>query len=100
MRIPASPLQACCDGYGHYRVELRFDSPSLTVRTGLAERREYMPSPVLRFSDMLLFSSRFPSKSVPVLEVVFVSTSPPSCRDFICTDTPHVTHPFGLPRPA
>ena len=37
MRIPTSPLQARCGGYGHYRAELRFDSPRLTLRTGLAE---------------------------------------------------------------
>jgi hypothetical protein len=37
MRIPASSLQTWCDGYGHYRAELRFDSPRLTMRTGLAE---------------------------------------------------------------
>src|SRR5258706_2262402 len=30
-------------------------------------------------------------------EVVLLSTSPASCRDFICTDTAHVAHPFGLP---
>jgi hypothetical protein len=39
MCIPASSLEVWCDGYGRYRTELRFDSPSLTMRTGLAERR-------------------------------------------------------------
>src|SRR5690348_5926482 len=39
MRIPASSLQARCDGYGRYRVELGFNSPRLTIRTGLAERQ-------------------------------------------------------------
>ncbi len=55
-----------------------------------------MPSAALRFIDMLFSSSGFPSKSVIVLEVVLLSTSPALCRDFICTDTAHVAHPFGL----
>src|SRR5260370_17474908 len=55
-----------------------------------------MPSAALRFIDMLFSSSGFPSKSVIVLEVVLLSTSPALCRDFICTDTAHVAHPVGL----
>jgi len=38
MRIPASPPQTWCGGCGCHRAELRFDSPSLTMRTGLAGR--------------------------------------------------------------
>src|SRR5258707_7639762 len=52
-----------------------------------------MPSAALRFIDMLFSSSGFPSKSVIVLEVVLLSTSPALCRDFICTDTAHIANP-------
>jgi hypothetical protein len=36
--FPASPFQECYGGCGLHRAELGFDSPSLTIRTGLAER--------------------------------------------------------------
>src|SRR5260370_33479104 len=55
-----------------------------------------MRSAALRFIDMLFSSSGFPSKSVIVLEVVLLSTSPALCRDFICTDTAHIAYPFGF----
>jgi hypothetical protein len=35
--IPVSSLQVCCGGCGGHRQELGFDSPSLTLRTGLAD---------------------------------------------------------------
>ena len=38
MRVPVSSLRAWCGGCGRHRTELGFDSPSLTLRTGLAER--------------------------------------------------------------
>jgi hypothetical protein len=37
--FPASSFQECYDGWGLHHAELGFDSPSLTIRTGLAERR-------------------------------------------------------------
>src|SRR5260370_19186796 len=69
MRIPASPLQARCGGYGHYRAELGFDSPSLTMPTGLSERRLSNLSPPSRLFNVLFSLSCFPLTPVLTLQV-------------------------------
>jgi hypothetical protein len=48
--FPASSFQECYDGCGLHRAELGFDSPSLTIRTGLAERRHTCLLPASAFS--------------------------------------------------
>ncbi len=53
----------------------------------------YMSSPNSCFIGMLLSPLAFAARSAVVLEVVLLSTSLPFGKNFLCTDTAHVTRP-------
>ncbi len=55
----------------------------------------YMSSPTSCFTGMLLSPLAFAARSAVVLGVVLLSTSLPFGKNFLCTDTAHITHPHA-----
>lgn len=53
----------------------------------------YMSSPNSCFIGMLLSPLAFAARSAVVLEVILLSTPLTSGKNFLCTDTAHITHP-------